>query len=181
MKYFVVCALSASVVLGACNGQLYSEGPGSGNRVKGIVAYQQQHVVEEREYRAVVESGKVVRTHRGRSDDTRCVPTKIHEVALRSDYSRPYRIWYEAGFLETNKFGVTLKDGVLVAVNTESQPDRGETIKNLAESLTSVAPILGLAPSAAGVPVGEVPCTHLPQLVGVFRLPDSLSEFSNSD
>lgn len=168
-------------MLGACNGQLFSEGPGSGSKAKGIVAYQQQHVVEEREYRAVVKSGKVVRTHKGQTDDTYCVPSKIHEVAVRSDYSRPYRIWYEAGFLETNKFGVTLKDSVLIAVNTESQPDRGETIKNLAESITSVAPILGLAPSAADIPVGEVPCTHLPQLVGVYRLPHSLSEFANSN
>lgn len=179
MKYFVICALSASVMLGACNGQLYSEGPGSANKAKGIVAYQQQHVVEEREYRAVVESGKVVRTHEGQTAETYCVPTKVHEVVVRSDYSRPYRIWYEAGFLETNKFGVTLKDGVLVAVNTESQPDRGETIKNLAESVTSVAPILGLAPAGEDVPVGAVPCTHLPQLVGVYRLPDALGEFAN--
>ena len=52
---------------------------------------------------------------------------------VRADYSEKMQIMYKPGFLEANTFGVELKDGLLVKVNSSSTPDRGGDVEKLGD------------------------------------------------
>ena len=52
---------------------------------------------------------------------------------------------YESDYLEKREFGVTLKEGMMTAVDIKGSPDRGETAKSV------LSPIAGLASSAIGL------------------------------
>ena len=105
----------------------------------------------------VNKDGKLTHTMTG-AGDKYCHPQGKRELVIRPDYSKSMQLVYKPGFLETNTFGVELKDGILVKVNTESSPDKGETFKNLASAAGEVAPLAGVALTGPQI------CTHIPEL-----------------
>lgn len=109
----------------------------------------------------VNDKGELTHTASGK-DPKKCWPQAKRELVVRPDYSKTMQLVYKPGFLETNKFGVELKDGVLVKVNTESAPDKGETLKNLTGAAAEAAKMAAL-PFVEGERGPKI-CTHLPVL-----------------
>ena len=152
----------------ACSGTLYTvinpdlEALGTeGRAVEGIIAYQVMDVVEVYQTTVFVDDDKNII---GRAPED-CQPKRSLKFATRADYSRPYVIKYEAGFLETNTFGVTLEDGVLTGVNTSSDPSKSAT------STAALLPFVA-TPNAPEFVLGGNPfCNEQNALVGVFRAP----------
>lgn len=63
-----------------------------------------------------------------------CAPNVITKKLIEADYETVYAIKYEAGWFETNKFGVVLDKGTLQSVNSESTPG----VKTAVESLQGI-------------------------------------------
>ena len=124
-------------------------------------------VIEESVNTAVIDStGSVVAT-RDKSVGAECYPAKVQKIATYPDYAKPYYLVYDSGILEKYDFSVTLENGVLTSVNTKSEPDRGETLKNLVAAAKDAATL-----AAAVTPPGIPPCTSLPVLKDVYRYPE---------
>ncbi|WP_193371352.1 hypothetical protein [Pelagibius marinus] len=152
IRYLGVGAAVAVASLAAgCNGMLYTmETAEDGKEVRkpGAPVYHLANFREVSETRKLVVDGKVV----GSSDGTigmKCIPLEQEKIVVAADLDRPYQLFYRPGLLETNKFGLELNDrGGLKSVNTESTPDRGETLSKLAGVVTSLAQLVpGLAPA----------------------------------
>jgi hypothetical protein len=129
-----------------CSGQLYTvleakpaDRGSEGKYLKGITAYPPKLYREDYDLTAYVVDGKILRMADGESDDKKCEPGLMQNIVTRPDYSAPYQLVYESGLLESKEFGVTLKDGMITAVNLKGTPDRGETIKNLVSPIAEVA------------------------------------------
>lgn len=99
---------------------------------------------------------------------TTCLPTIERKFVSRPDYDRAQKIFYEPGLLENNKFALNPMEGLVTSVNTESQPDRGETLKNLGTTATNFAGIWGAKPSDA-IPAAPRACTGAPFLKAIFK------------
>jgi hypothetical protein len=160
------------LVLGyGCSGNLYTiDDPVNKDSVKlpGIRVYTPVLVIEESVNTAVIDdTGKVVAT-RDKSVGAECYPTKVQKIATYPDYTRPYYLVYDSGVLEKYDFAVTLEKGVLTSVNMKSDPDRGETLKNLVAAAKDAATIA----AAVAPPAGIAPCTSLPVLKDVYRYPE---------
>lgn len=151
-----------------CSGNLYTV---KGNtREEGIYTYPQITVIDVYEYTAFTnKNGEVL----AEKDSTpKCKPKYEDKIVVRTDYNAsPMRVYYDSALLEQFKFSVTLKDGVLESVNTESTPDRGETLKNIATAAKDVASI---ATASAETPL----CNAEPRYYGTFRAP-SIEDFNN--
>jgi len=106
--------------------------------IKGVFGYYPKTVIEVSEFTQVLDKdGKFVT-----SDCERVESLKIVTV---TDYDHPYQIYYRAGLLEANKFGVQLSSGVFTAINSESTPDQGKTLANIADAAASFAKVAGAA------------------------------------
>ena len=156
-----------SVTLISCSGQIYtvtgaqptSRGD-DGKYRKGITAYPPKLYVENYVLTAYVVDGKILNTVDGKATGKKCEPGLKQSIVTRPDYSSPYDLVYEPGFLESKEFGVTLKDGMVTNVNIKGTPDRGETVKNV------LSPIAEVAGSAFGIKGedGKVLCNASPIL-----------------
>lgn len=143
----IFLTISALMMVG-CTGTLYTVKDAKlkvkkdGAYLKGVTAYPPRLFVEVYETTAYIDKGKILRTAAATDPEKKCTPLPKHTVVTKPDYNAPYQIFYDPGFLESNKFGVGLKDGMLTAVNTESIPDRGETLKNITSAAANVAGIV---------------------------------------
>jgi hypothetical protein len=160
-----VLALTIIIVQYGCSGQVYTI-DGSG-KSPGVRVYTPVLVIEESVNTAAIDgTGKVVATRDGSVGAT-CHPTLVQKIATYPDFTKPYYLAYEAGILEKYEFALTLENGVLKSVNTKSEPDRGETLKNLVAAAKDAATL-----AKATVPGGTPPCTSLPVLKDVYRYPE---------
>lgn len=158
------------IILGGCSGQIYTvtkakpENRGNaGEFRKGIRAYPPKLFLEVYEFRAYVQDGKLLRTTAGDTNDTKCESNRIENIVTRPDYSDPYDLVYEPGFLESREFSLTLKDGMLTAINIKSTPDRGETLHNF---LPTIADFSG-TPMGLAAPDVKVLCNANPVLLEI--------------
>jgi len=140
-----------SAALSGCSGQLYTVTEATpvdkgkcGKYLKGVTAYPPRLYVETYHLTLYVVDGKILRKSNAETDDKKCVPGIKQNIVTRPDYSAPYQLVYVPGYLESREFGVTLKDGMVTAVNIKGTPDRGETAKNI------LSPIADLASSVIG-------------------------------
>lgn len=165
---FVCILFLIAGILSGCSGTLYTaKMDGNEKKFEGVRFYPLKLFLEVYETTAFInKKGEIIADSEDQVERN-CIPQKEIKVVIRPDFSQPYRIYYNSGFLESNKFGVTLKDGALVSVNTESQPDRGTTLKNLGEAATKFAPpgVLGMD----GAP--PLACNATPVLTGIFEAP----------
>lgn len=143
---------------------------------KGVLAYQQDHYTEIywttsvlQEVKAADDSKKkvVVMTYNNAEPAKKCEPRIETKQIIRADYSNPYQIVYSPGLLEKYTFKTDFEAGVLKSVNTDSTPDRGETLKNVATALKDISSI---PKNVIPVPFGFVPDGAVPQ--GVTRCTD---------
>jgi hypothetical protein len=136
-----------------------------GEGVKGVIGYYTKAVVEVSVLTQIVDKdGKFVTGDCGR--------VKTQKVVTVTDYDHPYQVYYNAGLLEANKFGVQMSNSVFTAINSESTPDQGKTLANLGESATSFAKIAGV-PVTAPAP-GKPDCNGGPSFdhyEGIGKLP----------
>jgi len=147
----------AALLLTGCSGTLYHGPAPNGPKVEGAVYYPPMSIVQQTETTTLVDSkGAVIGNRTGSGGLVVCQPIITEQVVTIRDYSSPQRIWYEPGFLEANKIGFTLNaDGALLGVNTESTPDQGNTLKNLAGAAASAAALA--APPAVAASPGRTP------------------------
>lgn len=169
---------AAWFALSGCGGHLQTDTDpkltGKDTKVDGVITYPQINVIEL--YRTTLhvdpKSGNIVASLAAKN----CQATLVTRYAVRTDFSRPQVISYSPGFLDKNKFSVTLKDGVLASVNTESDPVSG--LKDVAAVLPFVrAPYAERSVSIAGADLGAAPspvlaCNAGEKLLGVFATPE---------
>lgn len=117
-------------------------------------------------------TSEVERTYKG-SGAKHCEPKIGIKQVVRGDYEHPYQLYYDPGLLEKYTFKSEFEQGILKSLNTDSTPDRGETLKNIA---TVVAEIAKVATAVAGFVPGEGSgdhiCTDEPVLVYIKRAED---------
>lgn len=164
----LIIYLTIFISISACSGHLYTvinpdlEASKDGEQVvEGVINYQVMDVVEVYQTTVLVDTNKKII---GKSPDE-CQPKRSLKFTTRANYNKPYIIKYDAGFLETNTFGVTLKGGVLTGVNTSSDPSK---------SATSTAALLPFvtSPNAPDFLPNDKPfCNEQNALLGIFEAP----------
>lgn len=114
--------------LAACGGQIHTQRVGDNQidnpaqRIDGVVFYQPAMFAEITVRTALVNDGKMI----GRSTDSpsTCSEITSERALLMPDLSKPYSIQYSAGLFETNRFGVTLTNGMIAGVNASPSSER---------------------------------------------------------
>nr|WP_152029975.1 hypothetical protein [Pseudomonas sp. LPH1] len=164
-----IILLAVCCLVTACSGTLYTvinpdlTAPDVGEKiVEGVIVYQVVDVVEVYQTTALVDDDKNITG----SAPNNCQPKRSLKFTTRADYSKPYVIKYDAAFLETHTFGVTLEGGVLTGVNTSSDPSK------FATSAAALLPFVATPNAPAFLPSGKPFCNEQNSLVGVFRAPD---------
>ncbi len=133
-----------ALLLSACNGQVYHGASsldaagkpitGSGNTKYGLP------VEEGIVFYPKIEVLKTTETVKLNKDTGKCDHATAFDILTVSDTSNPQRLFYAPAWLETYKFSATLAaDGTLASVGTESTPDQGNTFKNVAAGVSSLA------------------------------------------
>ena len=165
--------VTTSFGLSGCSGKLYTvinpdldAGGGNNKEVRGVIVYPNKNVVEVTETQALVDDDKNIL-----ATVPDCVPKRYLKFSTRPDYGSPYMLVYKPGLLETNKFAVTLNEGTLVSVNTESDPSKMATAL---AGLLPFAPGIHAPSILPAVRPGMKFCNDLPKLIGVFEAPDIL-------
>src|SRR5713226_1506595 len=117
--------------------------------LEGVVYYQPQYMRVTYAFTEFVDkNGRWVGSSEERVPKCTSVIQK-EEIQILPNFARPYVIRQTSGFLSANKFGVTLANGVLTGVNTESAPKAPELITataGLIKAIGEFAPFQGLAP-----------------------------------
>jgi hypothetical protein len=163
--YFKIFKIAPiSLLLSACSGDLYTV-KNDGTPEKGIYVYPQITVLDVYEYTTLTDkNGEILGTKDG---NPACIPKLEDKIVVRTDYNAsPMRIFYDSALLEQFKFSATLKDGVLEAVNVESTPDRGETLKNLASAAKDAGTVAAFDVNKSHI------CNDTPRYVGTYKAPD---------
>jgi hypothetical protein len=176
MKFFLLLLLL--MISWGCNGKLYTVEnikrleccKEHGDYYEGIRIYSPAHFVEISRLTAIVDKGKLEATIEGINGQA-CLPQALITVVTRPDYTRPMQLVYKPGWLETNTFGVDLKDGLMISVNSSSSPDRGETLKNIVSAVGEAFKIP--TPEPTGVRDSQRVCTHHPELKYLIRLEEA--------
>lgn len=158
----VLATLSVFVTAGlvACNGTLYTvRNPTIADKtpVEGLIVYQPKPlIVQYRTTQLVDKDGKLIG-----SEQKDCSPVFSEEVSELPDYSIPYLVYYDPGFLETGKYSFTLdKSGVLTAANVEHTPATQQAIDFLK---TGADIAKGFA--AAGAHPGALPACNAGKVI----------------
>ncbi len=141
----------ASSLVAACSGQIVTQrvaDPAMGDpesKIPGVIVYQPAMLAETSVMTAYVKDGKLV----GRATDSppACRQVPFEKVVVLPDLARPYVISYVPGIFETNKFGVTLNNGMLAAVNAQptiSPPSVPNVLPTGVSPLSAVANPVGI-------------------------------------
>lgn len=114
--------------LAACGGQIRTQRVTENQlndpaqRTDGVLFYQPALFAEVTVRTALINDGRMA----GRSTDSpaACSEVTTERALLMPDLSKPYSIQYNAGLFETNRFGVTLSNGMIAAVNATPSVER---------------------------------------------------------
>ncbi len=126
-----------SLLATSCSGQVWHEpaaNPQTAIPEKGIVYYDRFEALQYLDYTALMDE-------KGNATGKVCKPVRAYsQVAMMVDYGHPKIIYYSPGLLETYKFTPQINaDGTLGSGAVESTPDKGETFKNVAAGIGSIA------------------------------------------
>lgn len=158
MKHIGLFALA--LMVSGCSGELRTVE--SGTEHKGVFVYPPKVLVERYEMTARTGTDKD-----GKVYDIPCRKVLKDSLVVRPDYSRPQRVYYEPGLLETNKFGLVLEDGKLKSVNVDSTPAQGQILSAIAGALKEAGIPIATPAGVAQLPV----CDAVPRLVKVMEAP----------
>lgn len=85
-----------------------------------------------------------------------CQKVTKQGTKIVADYTTIYSVYYDSGLFETNKFGVSLENGTLKSVNSESTPGVKVAVEALATLVGTVTDVMLIA----GVPdTGKIACS----------------------
>lgn len=176
--------LTAAVVsLGACAGKLSTQRVGANQidnlerAISGVVFYQPALVAEITVRTALINDGKMM----GRSSDSppACAEVTVERAMMIPDFAKPYAINYEPGIFETNRFGVSLSNGMLAAVNAAptNEPPKLPIpgVQSLASTVNPAFALVGTGQDAFVMPAqarsgGLAACNDGPVVIGYRRL-----------
>jgi hypothetical protein len=175
-----LAVFAAVLTLAACGGQIRTQRVSENQfdnpqqRIDGVVFYQPALFAEVTVRTALINDGKVV----GRSTDSPagCAEMTTERVLMMPDLAKPYSIQYDAGIFETNRFGVTLDNGMISAVNATPSSERPSLpIPGVQKMAGAVNPAFLLASQDPYVrPMqarGDLPaCNDGPVVIGFRRL-----------
>jgi hypothetical protein len=183
----IASAIGAVMALSACSGQVHTQRltdealADTEHRIKGVITYQPALFAEMSLKTMLVVNGKP----NGSATDNppACSPVPFEKTVILPDFKNPYRVSYDAGIFETNQFGLTLNNGMLAAVNGNSQPPPSSSSSGPSLLNTPIPTPLGIPLSAGPGPWGAAPnlrnvasdntlpaCTDGPVVVGYRRL-----------
>ena len=119
----LIAAILVPAMASGCSGRVVTQRlnetqmQNSEAKMSGVVVYQPALLAEVSVMTTYVSDGKLV----GRATDSppACMQVPSEKVVMLPDLARPYLIAYEPGPFETNKFGVTLNNGMVAAVNAQ--------------------------------------------------------------
>ena len=103
----------------------------TGDAINGVVYYEPQLVNIRYEFTALVgENGKVI----GTAEDGKCKRViQKEEITIHPNFNEPRVLIYDPSWFASGKFGVTLSNGMLTAINTESTPLINEFLGQVAK------------------------------------------------
>jgi hypothetical protein len=172
----------AAVLLAGCAGKMSTQRVGSNQidnpeqTIGGVVFYQPALFAETTVRTTLISDGKLV----GRSSDSppACSEVTVERVLLMPDLAKPYRINYEPGLFETNRFGVTLTNGMLAAVNAQPSSEVPKLpipgVQTLASTVNPGFALVGGGQEAFVVPAqgrtNPTACNDGPVVIGYRRL-----------
>lgn len=150
--YIPICLMISMGAITGCNGEIYTEvSPSVYGDTKSDTAYKKYngvyyflpiYIKETWETTTLVgPDGKEILAGSG-SSVQKCKPMVFETTTIGADYTKPARLFYSPGLLEKNTFKVEFNEnGTLKSVNSESTPDKGETLKNVAATIAGIAPL----------------------------------------
>lgn len=164
-----------AVTLGACTGSVVMT-PLSPEKIKadydpsadesGIIVYRAMQVVEVDAFvQTNIPNPKKPDALILSSD---CAHVLTRKVVTIADAEHSYRLHYDHGVLEAYSFGTTLNgDGILTGINTQSTPDQGKALQNIASAASSAAGIVKSFSAGQPLPKCTVTrvfqgCEHMP-------------------
>lgn len=153
-----ISSLAMAVLLSGCAGAIHSQPFDAANwtdPVEGVVYYAPSYVKVTHAFTTRVDKdGKVV----GTADAGTCLPVvQKEEIQIMPDFSKAYRVSYEAGLFGTDKFGVTLSNGMLTGVNAETSAQTAPFLTAAGGLATGVA-ALAVPPVDPAPGVGGLGC-----------------------
>lgn len=122
----------------------------TGNAVEGIVYYEPRHVKLTYMFTALVKDGVLV----GTADQGRCAKVvQKEEIVMEPNLAEPRVLLNSPGPLSTGKLSVTLANGMISTVNSESASRAPESIKEITTLLKESGLLpLAKAPTNGGTP-----------------------------
>lgn len=172
----------AALGLAACGGQIRTQRIAENQiddparRIDGVLFYQPALFAEITVRTALINDGKMA----GRSTDSpaACSEVTTERALLMPDLAKPYAIQYNAGLFETNRFGVTLSNGMIAAVNATPSVERPSLpipgVQTLAGAVNPAFLMVGGTQDAYIRPAQAQPslpaCNDGPVVIGYRRL-----------
>jgi hypothetical protein len=135
--------------------------------IKGAFGYYDRTVLEIDQLTQLTDAN-------GKPVSGECNPINVQKVVTYTDQQHPIQIWYEHGLLEANQFSVQLNSSVFTAINSQSTPDQGKTLANLASAATSFGKVAAAAPPVGPpvvTPKAKADCNAGPSFVSFQPLP----------
>lgn len=100
-----------------------------GNGVEGVIYYEPQQVVVTYKFTILLDKDKNVI---GSSEDSSCIEViQKQELVIEPNFKDPRVLINKPSNFSNSKFSVTLSNGMLVSVNSESTPKATELIKEV--------------------------------------------------
>lgn len=128
--------------------------------VEGVIYYEPRLVKIHYKFTALVSTaGELL----GMAPHGCAMILQKQEIRVLPNFTEPRVIINRPSYFASGKLGVVLKDGMLISVNSESNPELSEIIKEV----TVAAGMLGVAPSKSGP---QYACNAAPEIRDITSL-----------
>ena len=183
-----MCGAVAGALLAGCSGAVSTQRVDTtmldqpGEKVSGVVYYPPALFAEITTRTAYVNDGKLL----GLATDSppACAEVTTKKLVMLPDLTNPHTIQYKPGLFESaGTFGVSLRDGMLAAVNAAPSSERSQLLPALAPGGSPLAGVAGPTALLVGAPgqgytmrpaaqgsLDLPPCTDAPSVVGYRRM-----------
>lgn len=99
-----------------------------GEQVEGLVYYEPHQVLITYEFTALTDKGNLI----GTADSNTCAPIiQKQEIVIEPNFNEPRVLLNHPSPFSSNKLSVTLSNGMITALNSESSPRTPELIKEV--------------------------------------------------
>lgn len=138
----------------------------TGQAVEGIVYYEPRQVIVTYEFTALTDKeGKLI----GTAIEGKCKKIlQKQEIMIEPNFDEPMVLLNRPSPFSTSKLSVSLSNGMITNINSESTPQIQELIKAVASVAAVVAPFMAPAP---GTPTEKVACNAAPVIASKEQYP----------